>query len=184
MKFFKVFISFLLCAVILTSCSTVDNSAYFREKISENIVETSEDMFYIPVIFRSIENSENVKVSVMPDTVSFFLADPVEAKSHITYQNVNVHIRTHSENVENSVRALTDSFGEDDKVRIIKTEYKDKPYAVTYDIREDLDIIMINVIYPISDYVSAFFTAQINGIIKIDENSVKKICNDLQMVKI
>lgn len=184
MNFFKICISFLLCAVILTSCSTVDNSAYFREKITENSTEITEDMLYIPVIFKSIENGENVKVSVMPDTVSFFLADPVEAKSRMTYQNVNLHIRTHSDKVEKSIKSLTDSFGEDDKVRIIKTEYKDKPYAVTYDIREDLDIIMINVIFPLSDYVSAFYTAQIKGIIKIDEDSVKKICKDLQMVKI
>lgn len=184
MKYFRIVFCVLLCTVMLASCGSTQNAEYFRKHIENSKVEISDDMMYLPKLLADYETPDDVKVSVQSDTVAYYLGNTVEADSGLVYQNINLHIRKHSESIAESIDSLVDSYSSDDAVRAVKHETNGKKYAITYEIRPDLDIARLNVIYAVSENVSAFYTLEIKDLTKIDDKVLNKICDDTEMIEL
>ncbi len=184
MKIFKTIICVILCLVMFASCSTTDNTDYFRDYIEQTNQQIPDNMRYLPALLEDYENVDEIKFTVMNNTVAYSLDTAVESKSGFTYSGINAHIRIHEDNVATVIGALSVSFGEDDITKGAKHEYKGETYVVTYEIRPDTGTTNLNVIYPLSEFVSAYFTVTINGTREMDEKSLDKICKDLQMIKL
>ncbi len=184
MKIFKTIICIILCAVMLASCSTTNNTDYFRNHIEQTNSQIPDNMRYLPALFEDYTNTDEIKFTVMDNTVAYSLENEVEGKSGFTYKNINAHIRVHNDSVATVISGLSMSFGDDDITKGVKHEYKDVTYAITYEIRPDTNVTSLNVIYPLSEFVSAYFTVTIDGNENLDEKTLDKICKDLQMIKL
>ena len=184
MKILKTVICFILCAVMLASCSTSNNTEYFRQHIEQTNSQIPDSMRYFPELLEKYENTDEINFTVMDNTVAYSLEGAVEGKSGFTYSNINAHIRVHKDNVATVIGALSVSFGDDDITKGTKHEYKDKTYVITYETRPDTNTTNLNVIYPLSEFVSAYFTVTIDGTDNMDEKAFDKICKDLQMIKL
>lgn len=184
MKTLKVVFSVILCLVMLASCSTTDNTDYFRQHIEQTNSQIPDNMRYLPALLASYENTDDIRFTVMDNTVAYSLDKSVEGKSGYTYSSLNAHVRVHNDNVATIIGALSMSFGDDDITKAVKHEYKDVTYAITYEIRPDTNVTSLNVIYPLSEFVSAYFTVTIDGTENMDEKTLDKICKDLEMIKL
>ncbi len=184
MKIFKTVLCIILCIVMLAACSTTDNTDYFRQHIEQTNSQIPDNMRYLPALLADCENPDEIKFSVMDNTVAYSLDTAVEGKSGFTYSNLNAHIRVHNDNVATIIGALSMSFGDDDITKAVKHEYKDVTYAITYESRPDTDTTNLNVIYPLSEFVSAYFTVTLDGNENMEEKTLDKICKDLEMIKL
>ena len=184
MKIFKTALCLILCLVMLASCSTTDNTDYFRQYIEQTNSQIPDSMRYLPALLSDYENTDEIQFTVMDNTVAYKLENKVESKSGFTYSGINAHVRIHNDNVSTVLSALSVSFGDDDITKGVKHEYKGETYVVTYEIRPDTSTTNLNVIYPLSEFISAYFTVTINGTRDMDEKTLDKICKDLQMIKL
>lgn len=184
MKTLKIALSVILCLVMLAACGTTDNTEYFRQHIEQTNSQIPDNMRYLPALLAKHENTDEIKFTVMDNTVAYSLENTVEGKSGFTYSNLNAHIRVHNDNVATIIGALSMSFGDDDITKAVKHEYKDVTYAITYETRPDTNVTSLNVIYPLSEFVSAYFTVTIDGNEDMEEKTLDKICKDLEMIKL
>lgn len=184
MKTLKIALSVILCLVMLAACGTTDNTEYFRQHIEQTNSQIPDNMRYLPALLAKYENTDEIKFTVMDNTVAYSIDTAVEGKSGFTYSNLNAHIRVHNDNVATIIGALSMSFGDDDITKAVKHEYKDVTYAITYETRPDTNVTSLNVIYPLSEFVSAYFTVTIDGNEDMDEKTLDKICKDLEMIKL
>lgn len=184
MKTLKIALSVILCLVMLAACSTTDNTDYFRQHIEQTNFQIPDNMRYLPALLAKYENTDEIRFTVMDNTVAYSLENTVEGKSGFTYSNLNAHIRVHNDNVATVIGALSMSFGDDDITKAVKHEYKDVTYAITYETRPDTNVTSLNVIYPLSEFVSAYFTVTIDGNEDMEEKTLDKICKDLEMIKL
>lgn len=184
MKTLKIALSVILCLVMLAACGTTDNTEYFRQHIEQTNSQIPDNMRYLPALLAKYENTDEIKFTVMDNTVAYSIDTAVEGKSGFTYSNLNAHIRVHNDNVATIIGALSMSFGDDDITKAVKHEYKDVTYAITYETRPDTNVTSLNVIYPLSEFVSAYFTVTIDGNEDMEEKPLDKICKDLEMIKL
>lgn len=184
MKKISIFLCLLICISAFSSCSKTDNTEYFTSTLQNS----PEELRYMPEIFAEYESVDSIKVSVLADnTVTFSLKDKVTAKSGCEYQNINLHIKKHSSNLNESIESIVDSYTaeKDSAVKAVKHEYDGRKYAVTYEIRPDFGYTVLNVIFPASDNISVYFTLQlVDTPDSVDEKILDKICNDLEVIKI
>lgn len=184
MKKISIFLCLVICLLSFSACGKTDNTKYFASQLQS----CSEELRYMPVILSDYENSEEIKISVLADnTVTYSLKNKVTAKSGKEYQNINLHIRKHISDINASIDSIVDSYAaeKDSAVKAAKHEYDGKKYAVTYEIRPDLEYTVLNVIYPASENISAYFTLQLADTPdEINSEILDEICNDLAVIKI
>ena len=184
MKIIKTTLCIFLCIIMLASCSTTDNTDYFRQHIEQTNSQIPDNMRYLPALLADFENTDSIKFTVMDNTVAYSLDTAIEGKSGFTYSNLNAHIRVHNDNVATVISALSMSFGEDDITKAVKHECKGVTYAITYGIRPDTNETSLNVIYPLSEFVSANYAVTVDGNEDMNEKTLDKICKDLGMIKL
>ncbi len=184
MKIFKTALCVILCLVMLASCSTTDNTEYFRQHIEQTNSQVPDSMRYLPALLSDYENTDEIKFTVMDNTVAYNLESKVEGESGFTYSGINAHVRIHNDNVATVIGALSVSFGDDDITKGVKHEYKGETYVITYETRPDTNTTNINVIYPLSEFVSANYAVTVDGNEDMSEKNLDKICKDLQMIKL
>lgn len=184
MKNIKSIICLLLCLLSLAACGKTDNSDYFKSELKSSL----EEMRYMPVLFSDYETPEDIKISVLADdTVTYSLNAGVKGGSGFEYQNINLHIKKHTSDISASIDSIIESYTveKDSAVRAVKHEANGKKYAITYEIRPDLGYTVLNVIYPASENISAYFTLQlIDAPNEISDEILDKICSDLETVKL
>jgi len=184
MKKISIFLCLVFCLISFSSCSKTDNTEYFTSQLQS----CPEELRYIPEILSDYEDSEEIKISVLADnTVTYSLKNKVTAKSRKEYQNINLHIRKHTSSINASIDAMVDSYTaeKDSAVKAVKHEINGRKYAVTYEIRPDLEYTVLNVIYAASENVSAYFTLQLAETPdEINSKILDEICNDLAVTKI
>ncbi|MEE1011331.1 MAG: hypothetical protein U0L11_04765 [Acutalibacteraceae bacterium] len=184
MKKFIAILCLIICIFTFSSCNKTDNTGYFISQLNNS----SEELMYYPDILSEYKNCEEIKISVLADsTVTYSLKNKVKAKSGYEYQNINLHIRKHTTDIDASIDSVIDSYTveKDSAVKAVKHESNGRKYAVTYEIRPDLGYTVLNVIYAASENVSAYFTIQLADTPdSINEKILDKICNDLEIIKI
>lgn len=184
MKHIKITLCLLLCLLTLAACGKVDNTTYFKSELKNS----PEEMRYMPVLFSDYETPEDIKISVLADnTVTYFLNARVKADSGFEYQSFNLHIKKHTGNINSSIDSIVDSYTaeKDSAVRAVKHEANGRKHAITYEIRPDLGYTVLNVIYPATENISAYFTLQLVDTPKeISDEILDKICSDLDIVKL
>lgn len=184
MKHIKILLCFLLCVLSLASCTKIDNSDYFASALQN----CPEDTRYMPLLFKGFETPEDIKVSVLADdTVTFTVEKSMTAESGNIYQYANVHIKKHNSDINGSIDKTIDSYVEEAEsaVKAVKHEYNGKKYAVSYEIRPDLDYTVLNVIYPITDNVSAFFALRLSKTPdSMTDELLNTICRDTEVIKL
>lgn len=184
MKKASIILCLIICLVAFSSCNKTDNTEY----IVSQLTNCPEELRYIPDILSNYEKYEDIKISVLSDsTVTYSLKEKVTAKSGYEYQNINIHIRKHKNDISSSIDSVIDSYTaeKDSAVKAVKHEFDGKKYAVTYEIRPDLGYTVLNVIYAASENVSAYFTVQlVDTPDSVDDKTLDKICSDLGIIKI
>lgn len=184
MKRLSIVLCLLICVFTFSSCNKTDNTEYFISQLQN----CSEELKYIPEIFTDYEAVDEIKIFVLADnTLTYSLKNKLSAKSGYEYQNINLHIKKHSNNINNSIDSIIDSYTaeKDSAVKAVKHEYDGRKYAVTYEIRPDLGYTVLNVIFPASENVSAYYTLQLADTPdSVDEKTLDKICSDLEIIKI
>lgn len=184
MKRTSIFLCLVICLLSFASCSKTKNTEYFASQLQN----CPEELRYMPEILSDYENSEEIKVSVLADnTVTYSLKNKVAAKSGKEYQNINLHIKKHTSDINTSIDLIVDSYTaeKDSAVKAVKHEIDGKKYAVTYEIRPDLKYTVLNVIYPAAENVSIYFTLQLAETPDaISDEILDEICNDLAVIKI
>lgn len=184
MKKISLFLCLVICMLSFASCSKTDNTDHFVSQLQD----CPEELRYMPEILSDYEAFEEIKVSVLSDsTVTYSLKNKVNGKSGKEYRNINLHIRKHSGDISSSINSIVDSYTaeKDSAVKATKHEIESKKYAVTYEIRPDLEYTVLNVIYAASENVSAYFTLQlVETPDEINSEILDKICNDLAVIKI
>lgn len=182
MKTLKIFICIMLCAVLFASCGKTANIKFFQEKLQDAPAE----LLYIPELIAGCDTPENVRTSAQSKTVTYYFTDEVKGKSGLTYQNINIHIRMHDESISETINSLVDTYqsGPNSAVNAVLHEADGKKYAITYEIRPDLDYTILNVIYSLSDNISATQTMQLMSTDEIDEKTLDKICKDTAMIQL
>lgn len=184
MKKTSVFLCLIICLVALTSCNKTNNADYFASQLNN----CPDELKYMPDILSEYENCEEIRISVLADnTVTYTLKNKVTAKSGNEYQNINLHIRKHTNDISASIDTIIDSYTaeKDSAVKAVKHEIDGRKYAVTYEIRPDLGYTVLNVIYAASENVSAYYTLQLADTPdSVDEKLLDKICNDLEITKL
>lgn len=183
MKHIKISVCILLCVLMLTSCGSSQNAEYVKSLIAE---KTSEELMYMPKLLANYENTAKISVSAQQDVVTYYLSDTVESKNELVYQYINLHIQKHSggENLDELIDETVDAFGSYETVKAVKHEYDGKKYAISYEIRPDLDIARITLVYALSDSVSAFYTLEIKDISAVDDKLLDDICEDTETIKL
>jgi len=173
-----------ICLLAFSSCNKTDNTEHFVSQLQS----CPDELRYMPELLSKYESVEKIKISVLADnTVTYSLKDKITAKSGYEYQNINLHIKKHTNNLNASIETIIDSYSaeKDSAVKAVKHEFDKRKYAVTYEIRPDLGYTVLNVIFPASENISAYFTLQLVDIPdSIDGKILDKICNDLEVIKI
>lgn len=184
MKIFKISVCFILCALMLTSCGNSKNAEYFKELISDN---ATEEVMYLPKLLSGYDNPDEITVTAQKDTVTYLFRSSVESKNNLVYQYINVHLQMHadSQDIEKSIDSVIDNFADENStVKAVKHEFDGKKYAISHEIRPDLDIVRLTVIFAVSDNVSAFYTLEIKDIEEINDKILDDICEDTEMIKL
>lgn len=184
MKHIKISFCILLCVFMLASCGKTDNTDYFASALQGSDEETR----YMPLIFKSMDAPEDVRISSLADgTTTFTVEKSITAESGKTYQYANIHIQKHNSDINGSIDETIDSYVEEAEsiVNAVKHEYGGKKYAVSYEIRPDLDCTVLNVIYPVTDNISAFFALRLSETPdSMTDELLDTICKDTEVMKI
>ncbi len=183
MKAIKLSLCIILCLLALTSCAK-NNTDYFASELQKCPEETQ----YMPLLFKSIDTPEDIKVSALADGTATFTAEKeIKAESGNIYQYANVHIQKHNSDINGSIDKVIDTYVKETEsvVNAVKHEYNGKNYAISHEIRPDLEHTVLNVIYPVTDNVSAFFALRLSATPDdITEELLDKICEDTEVIKI
>lgn len=184
MKILKSALCIILCAVMLTACGTAKNVEFFTNYIEATNSQIPDYMRYLPEMLADYENTDDITFHVSDNNIAYSLDGPVEGRSGFTYSDITVHIRYHKDDVATVISGLSMDFDMNDATKGVKHEYKDVTYAITYVDIPGIDTVDLNVIYPLSGNVSAYFTVKLDGNDNMDEKTLDKICKDLQMIKL
>lgn len=184
MKILKSVLCIILCAVMLTACGTSKNVEFFTNYIEATNSQIPDYMRYLPEILANYENTDNITFHVADNSIAYSLDDSVEGKSGFTYSDITAYVRYHKDDVATVISGLSMSFDEDDITKGVKHEYKEKTYAFTYEDAPGSETVNLNVIYPLSENVSAYYTVKLGGNDNMDEKTLDKICKDMQMIKL
>ncbi|MBQ7122198.1 MAG: hypothetical protein IJO03_08075 [Clostridia bacterium] len=184
MKHIKISFCILLCVFMLASCGKTDNTDYFASALQGSDEETR----YMPLIFKSMDAPEDVRISSLADgTTTFTVEKSITAESGNVYHYANIHIQKHNSDINGSIDETIDSYVEEAEsiVNAVKHEYGGKKYAVSYEIRPDLDCTVLNVIYPVTDNISAFFALRLSETPdSMTDELLDTICKDTEVMKI
>ncbi|MBR4859634.1 MAG: hypothetical protein IKU08_10685 [Clostridia bacterium] len=184
MKIFKSFLCVALCALMLTACGTAKNVEFFTNHIESTNSQIPDYMRYLPEMLADYEDTDDIRFHVADNKIAYSLEGSVEGKSGFTYSGITANIRYHKDSVATVISGLSMDFDENDVTKGVKHEYKDVTYIFTYVDEPGKDTIDVNVIYPLSENVSAYFTVKLDGNDNMDEKTLDKICRDMQMIKL
>ncbi len=184
MKILKSVLCIVLCAVMLTACGTSKNVEFFTNYIETTNSQIPDYMRYLPEMLADYENTDDITFHVADNNIAYSLDASVEGKSGFTYSGITVHIRYHKDDVATVIGGLSMDFDENDITKGVKHEYKDVTYAITYVDAPGSETVDLNVIYPLSGNVSAYYTVKLDGNDNMDEKTLDKICKDMQMIKL
>jgi len=179
-KTLKILTCMLLCALLFSSCSNSKNTEFFKEKLQD----APSELLYIPELIAGCDTPENVRTTAQSKTVTYHLSDEVKGKSGLSYQNMNIHIKLHEENINEAINSLVDSYHSEpgSAVNAVLHESNEKKYAITYEIRPDFDYTVLNVVYSLSYNISATYALQLMGTDDITDKTLDKICKDVEMI--
>lgn len=182
MKLLKSAVSVVLCLFMLTSCqSNAKNTKYFKDKIEQT--DISESLRFYPELFSDYETAEDIRISVQNDSVSYSFKGSLTSKNKFEYQYITVNIQKQDKDISTMIESLVESYNEDGVTSEL-FEFDGNKHAVSYEIILDRKFTVVNVIYPVSDYVSAFFAMEIKDLTEINESVLKKICSDINLIAI
>lgn len=180
MKYLKISACFFLCLILLASCGQNLN------RIKDKLESCPEDMMYAPEMFSYLKNVENVNITTSDSMVTYFYTDEISCKNY-KYRNINLHLKKHNSDLNKKIDSLVDSFvkEEDSAVNAVKHEFNGVGYAFTYEIRTDYGHTVMNIIFPVSKSVSAYYTLQLIEIPdKITSEILDKICADISLTRL
>ena len=179
MKTLKIFISVMLCVVLFASCGGAD-TGYFKEKLQDAPAELQ----YVPELLADFKKPENIKITMGDKIVTYFLAAEAEGESGLEYQNINIHLKTHEENINETIDLIVDSYhsGPESAVNAVKHIKDERKYAITYEVRPDLGYTVLNIICAVSDNVSASYTMRLLSTEDVTQDILDKICDDAKMI--
>ncbi len=184
MKILKSTLAVVLCLFMLSSCQgNAKNSEYFKEKIEQAQTDIPENLRYYPEIFSDYETPEDIRIGVQNDSVSYSFKGSLTSKNKLEYQYITVNIQKQNKDVSAMIESLVESYNEEG-VTAELFEFDGKKHAVSYEIRTDRKYAVVNVIYPVSDYVSAFFAMEIRDLTEINDDVLKKICSDIKLLSV
>lgn len=182
MKKSKITICILLCLLLLSSCKgTAKNTEYFKEKIDNAQISVPTEVRYYPELFSEYENTDEITFYTDENTVYYCFTGSITSQNEIEYQIINVNIAKQSTNVAEFIPELVEQYNKDG-INTTYLEKNGKPYAITHEIREDMNRTIVNVCYPVSDYVSAYFALSLNGVTEINNSIINKICSDTELI--
>lgn len=182
METVKSLLCILLCAVLLSSCSTNGkNTEYFKEQIDNAQISVPTEVRYYPELFSEYEKPDEITFYTDENTVYYCFTGNITSQNGLEYQHINVNIAKQTTNVADFIPKLVEQNNKNG-INTTYLEKNGKPYAITHEIREDMDRTIVNVCYPVSDYVSAYFALSLNGVTEINNSIINKICSDTELI--
>lgn len=184
MKILKSIFALVLCVITLSSCQNdVKNTEYFRNKIEQSQTDVSENLRFYPEFFSDYETPDDIRFSVQSDSVSCSFKGSLTSKNKLEYQYITVNIQEQNKDISSMIESLVESYNEEGATAEL-FEFDGKKHAVSYEIILDRKFTVVNVIYPVSDYVSAFFAMEIRDLTEMNDNVLKKICSDIKLISV